>query len=1694
MWSSRRLPPSLGVLLSPLAAEHLFPVSAMTARALVVAAAALADRLQASDAPAAEDVAFTLMVGRDAMRERLAIVAPDVPTLAAALSAFAAAPDRRGPWIRCTTDDARTKVVLGDNAEDLDYLRALAASGRWAKLAALWAGGVDLAWDRLTEELPGRRVALPTYPLLGERHWIDDGLPPHPDPPARPRAGATPAPEPGLPAAAAPAAGSDERLTRVRSLLAATLGLPDAEAVPATASPAALGLDSMAALELRTRLDGAPSLAALLAAPTVAALSELLPHLPGARGDTATGLGASEPAPAPSAADRYEPFPVTDIQLAYLVGRQDGQALGGVGCQVYWEFERPRFDAARLAAAWNALVRRHDMLRAVFLPDARQRVLPPEEAGTVEVQLHDWSDLPPETLAARRDALAEAALEEAFDPARFPLFRLALSRGSGEDRLHFACDLLLADGPSLFLLMEEFAALYDDPAIELPALGAFCFRDYVLGVERRRDSTESAAARRYWEDRLDALPGAPALPTLPGPPATMRVRRLETVLPIAAWRAFAAEAAAHAGVTPVVAMLAAFAEAVAAWADRPAFCLNVTMAGRQPLHPEVYRLVGDFTSNVLLEVPERGDSDTFAAHAAALGRRLAADLENAAFSGVQAIGELARRRRGSVQMPVVFTALHGYAALLKRPAARLDAIGRYVRGATRTPQVLLDAQVLEAETGLHVSWDVVEDAFPPDLLADMFEGFAARVRRLAADPAAWTSTKAAIAPKPPEADMAARRAANRTAARLPREPIFAGILRQATADPARAAVVAPDRLVTFGALAAEGRRLAAALQAAGGVRPGDLVAVVMPKGWRQAVSVLAIGLCGAAYVPVEMPQPPARIRELLELAGPRLALLHEAPELGPCPCPAKAFDALLAGGWPDEPVPNAAEVGAEDLAYVVFTSGSTGTPKGVAMRHGAVSNTLHDINARFAIGPADRVLGVSSLSFDLSVWDLFGVLGAGGAAVLPMPEGLRDPSYLAALAGREGVTVWNSTPAYLKLVAGAPGVTLPSSLRLALLSGDWLPLPLARLLRERYPAVRLVSLGGATEAAIWSVFQPVERVEEGWLSVPYGLPLANQRLHVLDEALRHCPAGGAGQIHIGGAGLADGYWRDPERTSASFVRHPETGERLYRTGDWGRYLPGGAIEFLGRRDAQVKIGGHRIELPEVEAALLAVPGVTEAIALPVEDADGNQRLVAAYGHAGEAGEAIVRRSLAARLPPYMVPSSLLPCDRLPLTGNGKVDRRAIAARAAGGFGAAQPWCRSGAARPGSSRGDLTERAGSAGIGPAERRRVCPRRSAGGERIAARRNRATGLRRGGSGAAARSRRPSIRATARGVVRAERGAAPGLHASLRHRTGAAGHAGRASGGAARDVAGRWGAAPLSLRRVQLRRAGLRAGRWARLLRPRRGPLALRTRHASSRPARRVPGAARLAAHPGEPADGRGRGLHPAALRRPCRHPAALRRARVGSPARRGGRRGATLGGEGGRCRPRPLRGRLDGHGAARGGAAAFAGPPVPPCARRRPATGGDGERRGSAHRHRCRAPTGGEPACRWRTDRGARGLGGGARPRRFRRRFELLRGRGQLLPGRRAAEPARRCGRASAFGDGPLPPSDRRGARAAPRRGLGRGSAARRSGGKRRTRRRQGAGGSDSGPGRRRFHRRSSNSPHRRPPEWRGHTALSRGPCR
>ncbi len=281
-----------------------------------------------------------------------------------------------------------------------------------------------------------------------------------------------------------------------------------------------------------------------------------------------------------------------------------------------------------------------------------------------------------------------------------------------------------------------------------------------------------------------------------------------------------------------------------------------------------------------------------------------------------------------------------------------------------------------------------------------------------------------------------------------------------------------------------------------------------------------------------------------------------------------------------------------------------------------------DIRERFGVGPDDRVLALAGLGFDLSVFDVLGVLGAGGAMVLPDPRRRDDPSHWAALFARPRVTLWNSVPAQARMLpdyrdavaatGGSPGGPTagdaPSTLRLALLSGDWIPVTLPDAMRAGHPELTVVSLGGATEAAIWSVHHVIGEVDRLLPSIPYGTPLRGQRLAVVDHLGRDRPEGVPGEILIRGAGVALGYLGDAERTRERFGVDPATGDREYRPGDIGRYLPDGSIELLGREDAQVKIRGYRIELAEIQAAVLAHPGVADC-AVQVAEGTAGRHLV-----------------------------------------------------------------------------------------------------------------------------------------------------------------------------------------------------------------------------------------------------------------------------------------------------------------------------------------------------------------------------------------------------------------------------------------------------------------------------------------------------
>jgi amino acid adenylation domain-containing protein len=355
-----------------------------------------------------------------------------------------------------------------------------------------------------------------------------------------------------------------------------------------------------------------------------------------------------------------------------------------------------------------------------------------------------------------------------------------------------------------------------------------------------------------------------------------------------------------------------------------------------------------------------------------------------------------------------------------------------------------------------------------------------------------------------------------------------------------------------------------------------------------------------------------------------------------------------------------------DTAYIIFTSGSTGRPKGVAVAHRALVNIVDWVGTAFAVGPGDRMLLVSSFCFDLSVYDVFGILSTGAAIRVATDDEIAEPARLAAILEQEPITFWDSAPAMLAWVlpflsAPAPDAA-PRALRLVFLSGDWIPVSMPDEIRAGFPGAQVVALGGATEAAIWSNRYVVGEVGADWPSIPYGRPIQNARYHVLDEDCVPAPVGTAGDLYIAGACLAEGYHGDPAQTARRFVADPwGTGTRMYATGDRARWRPDGELQFLGRSDHQVKIRGYRVELGEIESVMAGPEAVRAAVVVTVDRA--GSRSLAGFYTTTRLGpgmdESTLRDVLAARLPGYMVPAALTELDELPLTGNGKVDRKAL---------------------------------------------------------------------------------------------------------------------------------------------------------------------------------------------------------------------------------------------------------------------------------------------------------------------------------------------------------------------------------------------------------------------------------------------------
>ena len=900
-------------------------------------------------------------------------------------------------------------------------------------------------------------------------------------------------------------------------------------------------------------------------------------------------------------ANRYEPFALTDIQKAYLIGRTEAFSFGGIKSHVYAENIRGNIEHSRLEQALNQLIERHDMLRAVVLEDGTQRIL--DRTPRYEICV---SSLTKEETRQQMKNNMEKATDS------WPLFDIRISK----DRIHFLFDLLIADGTGLEVIFQELSLLYQNLDLELPPLN-ISYRDCLIAMQTQN----LEEAKQYWFNRMDSLPDAPELPLRFSADAGPFLRYKGSLLPDE-WKKVQ-ERAAKSNVSSAAYLVTLYGEAIKVYSKSSHFTLNVMFFNRPPLHPDIDRVVGNFSATLLLEMDLRGPDNKVGM----VQQQLLNDLEHASFNGIKVLNEKNRRQGGSTAaaMPIVFACALNLRPESHRtgPLQEFEWYGKTVPyNYLETPQVLLDHQVFEEKDGtLCFHWDIREGYFADGVIESMFQIY-----------------------------MASLKGEEITLPISSKKCLHEAFFEQAAKEPDRIAVISRRKTLTYQALEKAALYLSERLESLI-LSPDDHIAIIMNKGWEQIPAVLGIHTAGCAYLPIDAALPQARIQTILLLSKARAAIC-QSPLSFPIDIPCFFIEEK-------EPMkPFRCKQKPSDLAYTIFTSGSTGAPKGVMIEHRAALNTVEAISKKYKVNKNDCWYASASLSFDLSVYDVFGPLSLGGS--LYIPEKDEAPSSWLATIEQHRITIWNSTPALVQILADQADLYPPlgSHCRLFMMSGDWIPVSLPDRIRKHFKA-EIYSLGGATEASIWSNDYLIASIDPAWPSIPYGKALPNQTMIILDEELEQRPVWATGMIYIGGRGLARGYLNDPEKTAQSFIFHPKTKERLYRTGDLGRLHEDGNIEFLGREDLQVKVQGYRIELEEIEAGIQRYEGVKQAVVRIVGKKSEAKKIVAFFTAFKPIELQLLESNLSQILPSYMMPHHLMQIETIPLNGNGKVDLAAL---------------------------------------------------------------------------------------------------------------------------------------------------------------------------------------------------------------------------------------------------------------------------------------------------------------------------------------------------------------------------------------------------------------------------------------------------
>ena len=932
--------------------------------------------------------------------------------------------------------------------------------------------------------------------------------------------------------------------------------------------------------------------------------------------------------------NRFKPFPLTNIQRAYIVGRGDDFELGNCSTHDYEEYEFKDYNHKKLEYAVNKVIERQDALRIV-ITDKYQVVL--EKVDYYKIKEYEIED--EEKLNDHLEKIRYEMKNEKLPIDKPPLFDIRVTRFKERAIMHCHFDCMMLDGWSQNLLLKEMLHYYINPNEELEEI-KIQYRDYILHKMNNVDSEKYEEDKNYWIDKFKNTSFVPEI-TLKTDPLSIKnpeIKQFKTSITKEQWESIKDNAKSF-EVTPFLVLVTIFSKVLERWTNNEKFFINIPNFNREFVDEQLKNVIGECSTFTYLEV-DKSEEFNFIEEVKINQKRFWSNLAHNSLEGTEILKEL-WKSEGIIAptIPIVFTSLLDM-------EEHADNIIYKTIAQSQTCQVWLDVIVSEYNDELHFNFDTVKGLIDENLIEDMVCAFKNIADELSQSKENWLKEYYDLIPQY-QKDIIDK--INTNFKELPDKTIQQLYEEAFDKYKDKIAVSSLNKRYTYGEFLEKGKNIARKLVSLN-IQKNDKVAILIEKGVEQVASIFAVIMCGAVYVPISTEAPAERVKYCIENSESRIILSESSMR--------NKLDGLknVEILYDDEKYEfserkvSFAKTDMDDIMAIIYTSGTTGKPKGVMVPQRGILNCIYYTTEIMNADDNDKIISISSHNHDMSMYDILGTFCIGAEVIVLNSMNWKDPSHWIELINKYKVSIWISVPVTFEMLLNyieGTEVKLPS-LRNVFLGGEAMSEGLLGRIRKAAPNVQIYNIGGPTETTMWSNIYKIKDEE-----IHYGYPIANNQIYLLDNRENQVPFGVTGEIVNAGVGITNGYINNEDIGKNKYVFSKKFNKKMYRTGDIGRYLDNGCIEILGRKDSQIKINGKRIELEDIEKNILGYNGINRVIILQTKGKEN--KLAAFYMSDNEIDIRELKKWLGEKLPIYMIPKYIIRIDSIPTAATGKID-------------------------------------------------------------------------------------------------------------------------------------------------------------------------------------------------------------------------------------------------------------------------------------------------------------------------------------------------------------------------------------------------------------------------------------------------------